>query len=189
MKYCSECGDKVELRVPEGDNRERHICIRCDVVHYQNPKTVVGTVPLYHNSQGEPSILLCKRGIEPRLGYWTLPAGFLENDETTLQGAVRETLEETCAEVSHISMYRVLNVPYSNQIHIFFRASLPEPVFSVTSESTEVRLFGLDEIPWRQLSFPTVYKTLKDFVLEYKTGEFTTSMHDIDRSIWDLLDH
>ncbi len=189
MKFCSECGQIVSLRIPSGDNRERFVCGECDAIHYQNPNAVVGTIPLHHNEQGHPSILLAKRGIEPRHGYWTLPAGFLENGETTLEGAVRETIEETCAEVENVEMYRVLNVPRTNQIHIFFRADLPEARFSTTPESTEVELFTFDAIPWRQLAFPTVHKALSDFVEEYRSGQFTTAMFDIGRDSWKVLDY
>lgn len=188
MKYCSSCGQAVSLKIPAGDNRERYVCGNCDAIHYQNPNMVVGTIPLHHADNGEPHILLAKRGIEPRLGYWTLPAGFLENGETTLEGAIRETIEETCAELENVALYRVLNVARTNQIHMFFRADMPQASFSTTPESTEVELFTFDAIPWRQLAFPTVHKALADFVEEYRLGSFTTAMSDIDRHSWRVLD-
>ncbi|NNL56855.1 MAG: NUDIX hydrolase [Pseudomonadales bacterium] len=176
------------LQVPAGDNRERFVCGNCNAIHYQNPNMVVGTIPLHHCDAGTPSILLARRGIEPRLGYWTLPAGFLENGETAVEGAVRETIEETCAQVENVAMYRVLNVARTNQVHIFFRADLPRAEFATTPESTEVELFSFEDIPWRQLAFPTVHKALADFVEEYHRGKFTTAMFDIDRQSWRVLD-
>lgn len=189
MKYCSECGNSVQLRIPSGDNRERYVCGACQTVHYQNPNAVVGTIPLHIDANGEPRVLLARRGIEPRHGYWTLPAGFLENGETSFEGALRETLEETCARVENLQLYRVLNVARTNQIHIFFRADMPEPAYSVTEESTEIELFTFERIPWRQLAFPTVHKALRDFVGEYPGGPFIPEMHDITRESWRALDY
>ncbi|MBT8139025.1 MAG: NUDIX hydrolase [Gammaproteobacteria bacterium] len=189
MKFCSECGESVQLRIPEGDNRERFVCGACQTIHYQNPNAVVGTIPLHVDESGQPLVLLAKRGIEPRHGYWTLPAGFLENGETSAEGALRETIEETCAKVENLQLYRVLNVARTNQIHIFFRAHLPEPSFTTTPESTEVKLFPFEQIPWRQLAFPTVHQALRDFVDEYPDGPFTPAMHDITRQSWHELDY
>lgn len=189
MKFCSQCGEIVQLRIPDGDNRERFVCGSCQTIHYQNPNAVVGTIPLHVDASGEPTVLLARRGIEPRHGYWTLPAGFLENGETSFEGALRETLEETCAEVRNLQLYRVLNVARTNQIHIFFLAELPEPSFETTVESTEVGLFRFDDIPWRQLAFPTVHKALRDFVQEYPSGPFTPAMFDITREHWRELDY
>lgn len=188
MKFCVQCGASVVFIIPEGDNRERFVCRSCEFVHYQNPNVVVGTIPVYHDG-GQPKILLCRRGIEPRHGYWTLPAGFLENDESTQQGALRETLEESHAQVVNLQLYRVLNVVHSNQIHMFFRADLPKPEFSVTPESTEIDLFDFSSIPWRQLAFPTVHRTLKDFINDYNSGEFNLQLGDVSSSDWRLLDH
>ncbi len=188
MKFCGQCGAKVVLLIPEGDNRERFVCGDCNFIHYQNPNVVVGTIPLYVDA-GQPKILLCRRGIEPRHGYWTLPAGFLENDETSVEGALRETIEEAEADVVNLELYRVLNVLRSNQIHMFFRAELTRPEFSVTTESTEVELFEFDAIPWSQLAFPTVYRTLKDFIADFETGNFSTEMADIEKHDWLVLDH
>lgn len=188
MKFCIQCGSKVALAIPAGDNRERFVCNSCDFVHYQNPLVVVGTIPLYLDGQ-TPKILLCKRGIEPRLGYWTLPAGFLENDESTQDGALRETVEEACADVVNLQLYRILNVVHSNQIHMFFKADLPLPEFAETPESTELALFDFESIPWRQLAFPTVHRTLKDFIADYQVGQFPMQLGDVDGSEWRQLDH
>ncbi len=119
VKYCSTCGQSVGLRIPNGDNRERFVCDGCGTIHYQNPKVVTGCLPVYGDR-----VLLCRRAIQPRAGLWTLPAGFLENGETSSDGAIRETLEEACANVSIEGLYAVFNLPHISQIYMFFRASL-----------------------------------------------------------------
>jgi ADP-ribose pyrophosphatase YjhB (NUDIX family) len=116
MNFCSNCGTRVVLKVPEGDLLPRHVCENCGTIHYQNPKIVVGSVPEY---QGR--ILICKRGIEPRLGHWTIPAGFMENDETLEAGAAREAMEEARIDVEIGSLLLVANVTHARQVHVFFR--------------------------------------------------------------------
>ena len=122
MKFCSNCGEQVIQRIPEGDSRPRYVCEHCDTIHYQNPNIVAGVVPVW----GE-KVLLCRRAIEPRLGYWTLPAGFMENGESVEQAARRETLEEACAQVEDLQLYSMIDVPHINQVHIFYRANLVRP--------------------------------------------------------------
>lgn len=161
MKYCSLCSANVEWRIPEGDNRHRFICTSCHTIHYQNPRVVAGTLPVYQDK-----ILLCKRAIEPRRGFWTLPAGFMENGESSEEGALRETLEEANAKVSIISLFSMVTVPHIDQVHIFFLAKLDQPEFSSGPESLEVKLFSVDEIPWNELAFPTVYDTLRDYLAQ-----------------------
>lgn len=107
MKYCSHCGHVVTERIPEGDNRPRFVCVRCEAIHYQNPKVVTGCLP-YHADK----VLLCKRAIAPRSGYWTLPAGFLENGETAAQGALRETVEEANAQAEIDDLYTLFSLPH-----------------------------------------------------------------------------
>src|SRR5690606_10133095 len=135
MKYCSQCGSTVDLQVPAGDNMPRHVCSRCGEIHYINPKVVVGCVP-----QWRDQVLLCRRAIEPRYGLWTLPAGFLERDETTIEGAARETLEEACARVAIKDLYALYNLPHINQVYVMFLAELAAPEFSPGPESLDVRL-------------------------------------------------
>ena len=135
MNFCSHCGQPVTLRVPEGDHRPRHVCTGCGTVHYQNPKIVAGCVP-----EHEGRILLCRRAIEPRLGYWTIPAGFMENGETTQDAARRESLEEALAEVEIGSLLAVVHVLHADQVHVMFRARLPRPEFGASAESLEVML-------------------------------------------------
>lgn len=170
------CGSQVELKVPSGDNRERHVCITCGEIHYQNPKIVTGCIPVW-----EDKVLLCKRAIEPRYGLWTVPAGFMENGESTHAGAMRETLEEANARVEIDELYMTVNLPLINQVYMLFRAQLLDLDFSAGEESLDVRLFGEDEIPWDELAFPTVEISLKRFFADRARGEFIPGMVDIVR--------
>ncbi len=176
MKFCSHCGGGIEHKVPVDDNRPRHVCITCGTIHYQNPNIVAGTIPVF-----EDRILLCKRAIEPRHGFWTLPAGFMENQETTTEAALRETWEEAEARVQIESLYTVINVPQIDQVHMYFRATMVDGNFGAGPESLEVRLFDEAEIPWSELAFPTVKKTLQLFLEERKQGTFGVHVSDIVR--------
>ncbi|MDK6079082.1 NUDIX hydrolase [Massilia varians] len=162
MKFCSECAHPVALAIPEGDNRPRYVCPNCHAIHYQNPKLVIGSIPVWEHD-GKLQILLCKRAIEPRYGYWTLPAGFMENEETTEQAAVRETEEEAGADVELGKLFTLLNVAHVHQVHLFYLARLRNLDFAPGEESLEVQLFTQDEIPWDELAFPTVRSTLELF--------------------------
>ncbi len=159
MKYCSFCRADIEWRIPDGDNRPRYVCSSCDSIFYDNPRIVAGTLPVY-----EGRILLCKRAISPRKGYWTLPAGFMENGESTEEAAIRETLEEASAPVELGALFSMITVPHISQVHIFFLAQMPREEFSAGEESLEVRLFSPEDIPWDELAFPTVGETLKLFL-------------------------
>jgi ADP-ribose pyrophosphatase YjhB (NUDIX family) len=165
MNFCSNCGTRVVLKVPEGDLLPRHVCENCGTIHYQNPKIVVGSVPEY---QGR--ILICKRGIEPRLGYWTIPAGFMENDETLEAGAAREAMEEALIDVEIGSLLLVANVTHARQVHVFFRSRMLTPDFGVTHESLEVALIDEKDIPWNDLAFPSTEFALRRFVEDRKAG-------------------
>jgi ADP-ribose pyrophosphatase YjhB (NUDIX family) len=151
MKYCPECGSPVELRQLEDDHRERHVCTVCGAVHYHNPK---------------------RRAIEPRHGLWTLPAGFMENGETTLEGAARETLEEANARVEIGDLYALYNIPHIDQVQLLFRAKLLDLDFSPGMESLEVKLFEASDIPWDELAFRAVRITLQDYVADRRSGNF-----------------
>lgn len=177
MNFCSACGSVVSLRVPSGDDRHRHICDYCDTIHYQNPCIITGCVPVY-----EDRILLCKRAIAPRRGYWTLPAGFMENGETTAEGAVRECLEEANASVENVNLYTMIDIPHINQVYMFFRAELKEPIFSPGEESLEVALFREEEIPWGEIAFPSVQKTLEHFFADRRAGQFQVRTDTIRRN-------
>ena len=147
MHYCSDCGATVTSRMPDGDSRERWICDVCGVIHYQNPKIVVGCVP-----EKDGKVLLCKRAIEPRYGYWTVPAGFMELGETIAEGAARETLEEACADVTIGHLFASVDVPQAGQLHLFFTATL-DSGFAAGDESLDVALFSEEEIPWDDIAF------------------------------------
>jgi len=166
MKYCSTCGQPVELKIPPGDHLPRHVCPACGTVHYRNPKIIVGCVPETEDGR----ILLCKRAIEPRLGLWTVPAGFLELSETTAQGAARETLEEAQAKVEVGALFAVIGVPYVSQVYMIHRARMLDPHHGSTPESLETRLVAESEIPWEQIAFPTIYHGLKFFFEDRARG-------------------
>ncbi len=176
MKFCHQCGGNISHNIPANDNRPRHICDDCGMIHYQNPNIVTGTIPVW-----EDKILLCKRAIEPRYGLWTLPAGFMENGETTWQGAMRETLEEANARVAIDDIYATVNLPHINQVYMLFRARLLDLDFSAGEESLDVRLFSEAEIPWDSLAFPTVKETLKLFFDSRRDGQYPPRMLDIER--------
>ncbi|MFM9968952.1 MAG: NUDIX hydrolase [Burkholderiales bacterium] len=167
MKFCSQCGNPVAYRIPEGDNLPRHLCEVCGTIHYVNPKLVVGALP-----EWEGKILLCRRAIEPQRGYWTLPAGFMELGETTEQAALRETLEEANARVELHDLFTMLSVPHLGQVHLFYRARLLDLDFSAGSESLDVALFDESEIPWKDLAFRTVSTTLKHYLADRGTGNY-----------------
>ena len=162
MKFCSECAHPVSLSIPDGDNRLRHVCPQCGTIHYQNPKMVVGSIPVWE-VDGKAQVLLCTRAIEPRYGYWTLPAGFMENDETTAEAAARETVEEAGAHIELGPLFSLLNVQRVHQVHLFYLARLLDLDFAPGIESLEVRLFAEEDIPWDELAFPTVRTTLELF--------------------------
>ena len=175
MKFCSACGAPVELRLPADDNRLRHICTICSTVHYQNPNLVVGAIPEWEDGR----ILLCRRAIEPRLGLWTLPAGFMENAETTADAAIRETLEEANARIAIIELYSMYDLPYINQVYLLFRSRLLDLDFSPGAESLEVELFKEQDIPWDELAFRPVRYTLQRFFAERKAGNFKFYMDSL----------
>ena len=167
VNYCSHCGEKVVFRVPEGDTLPRHLCEACGAIHYLNPRLVIGTLP-----EWEDRILLCRRAIEPRRGFWTLPAGFMELGETAEQAAIRETLEEANARVELSGLFTLLSVPRVDQVHLFYRAQLLDLDFSPGPESLEVALFRETEIPWEDISFRTVSTTLKHYLADRGSGKF-----------------
>lgn len=172
--HCQSCGTAVEHKVPADDNRERAVCPSCGHIHYVNPINVVGTLPIWNDQ-----VLLCRRNIEPRLGFWTLPAGFMELGETSEQGALRETDEEAGARIEILGLYSVLNVVSAAQVHLFYRARLLDTVFHPGSETQEARLFTEAEIPWNDLAFRTVKETLKCYFQDRQRGEFGVHCADI----------
>ena len=176
MKFCSECGAPVELSLPQDDHRERHVCTVCNTIHYLNPKLIVGAIPEWRDGR----ILLCRRAIEPRHGLWTLPAGFMENGETTAQAAARETLEEANARIDVLDLYAMYNLPYINQVQLLYRATLLDPDFFPGVESLEVELFAENEIPWDTLAFRPIRYTLENYFADRKRGKFTFRNSDLE---------
>jgi len=166
INFCSVCGAAVETRIPPGDTLPRRVCVRCETIHYQNPKLVIGSIPIW-----ERQVLLCKRAIEPRYGKWTLPAGFMENGETVAEAATRETIEEAGAHIELGDMFSMLSVPHINQVHVFYLARLLDLEFTAGVESLEVRMFDEDDVPWDELAFRTVSRTLKFFFEDRRGGE------------------
>ena len=162
MKFCSECAHPVILKIPPDDTRARFVCDHCHTVHYQNPKLVVGSIPVW-KKDGEVKVLLCRRAIEPRHGFWTLPAGFMENGESTRQAALRETEEESGANIELHELYSMINVVHVDQVHLFYRATLLDLNYAPGTESLEVALFTEAQIPWDQLAFQTTIQTLQFF--------------------------
>jgi len=174
IKFCCTCGSAVVHRIPSGDSLERAVCESCGHIQYVNPKIVVGCLPVY----GE-RILMCKRAIEPRLGLWTLPAGFMEMGESAAEGAAREALEEANAKVQIEDLYTVYSIPHISQVYMMFLARLVDPDVSPGVESLEVKLVTEAEIPWDQLAFAMVKRTLKHFLEDRKTGVFVPRFGDI----------
>ena len=174
MKFCANCGAAVAQRVPPGDSLPRWVCDNCGEIHYQNPKLVVGTIP-----EHEGRLLLCRRAIEPRYGYWTLPAGFMENDETASQAALRETLEEAGASVELGEPFTLISVPRVNQVHLFYRARLRTLDFKPGEETLEIALMEEAAIPWKEIAFRTVGLTLKRWFEDRTRGSFAFHAQDI----------
>lgn len=165
--YCRYCGQATETRIPPGDTLPRQCCNHCGSIHYDNPKLVLGTLPVW-----EEKVLLCRRAIEPRLGYWTLPAGFMENNETTAQAALRETDEEAGAQIELLDLYTLISVPHISQIHGIYRARLLSPIFVPGEETLEARLFSEAEIPWDEIAFRTIKLTLQHYFADRQQGNF-----------------
>ena len=176
MKFCSQCGSNVILAIPDGDNLPRHICEQCNMIHYQNPKIIAGTIPEWDNK-----VLLCKRAIEPRHGLWTLPAGFMENSETTIQGALRESMEEANAQLTNMTLFCVFSIPHISQVYMMYRGELINGQASPGVESLELDLFSEENIPWDKMAFPVITETLKLYFKDKAAGKFTTHTGDIIR--------
>ena len=174
MKFCNQCGAEVVGKVPAGDKRLRYVCISCEAIHYQNPKIVAGCIP-----EHEGKVLLCKRAIEPRYGYWTLPAGFMELEETSLEAALRETLEEANARVTVSELYTVFSLPNVSQVYMMYRSKLLDLDFSAGDESLEVKLFAENEIPWDDIAFTTIKYTLKFYFKDQQSKNFCLHTGDI----------
>ncbi len=176
MNFCSQCGSPVTSRIPPGDDRPRHVCDSCGTIFYSNPKIVAGCIP-----QWSEQVLLCRRAIEPRSGLWTLPAGFMENGESTSQAAARETLEEANARVEMGKLFAYLNIPALSQVYVIFLARLLDLDYSAGAESLEVRLFHEHEIPWEEIAFPSIERALRLYYQDRRGDSFGTHTADIER--------
>ena len=160
MNFCSNCGSaNISFKIPEGDSFHRFVCDNCGKIHYENPRIIVGCVPVYRNR-----IMLCKRAIQPQMGLWNLPAGFLENNEKPEEGAVRETLEESMAIVEIVKLHAVFSLPKVNQVYLHFLANLKDEHFGPTSESLEVKLFDSNDIPWKDIAFHSTTYALEKYL-------------------------
>lgn len=178
MQYCSACGQPVTTAIPDGDNRPRAVCTSCSTVHYQNPKIVAGCVP-EHGGR----ILLCRRAIEPRRGFWTVPAGFMELGETLAEAALRETREEALASVDIGPLFAVVDVVHAGQVHVFFSGTLPHPEFGAGAETLETRLFPVADIPWSELAFPSIRIALERYLEIRRTGNQRVHLASAPRTI------
>lgn len=164
MNFCSHCGSaNLVFEVPKGDNRPRFICENCETIHYSNPKIVSGCLPVWNDM-----VLLCKRSIKPRFGYWNIPSGYLENGESVEEGAVREVLEEAMAEVTDLEIKSIYSLPHINQVYIHFIGHLKNGEYGIGEESSEVRLFREEEIPWENMAFTSSVFTLKKYFYDRK---------------------
>ena len=178
MKFCSNCGATVALKTPPGDHLPRYVCESCGIVHYENPRLVLGCVPVW-----EDRILLCRRAIEPRRGYWTVPAGFMENGESLAQAAARECQEEANATVEIGSLLAVVSVVHAHQVHVMFRARLLQPEFSAGPESEEVGLYREEDVPWGDIAFPSGEFTLRRFFSDRAAGREEHHLTELNRTL------
>jgi ADP-ribose pyrophosphatase YjhB (NUDIX family) len=164
MKFCPSCAAPLAERIPDGDHLPRAVCTACGAIHYRNPKLIAGCVP-----ELDRRILICRRAIEPRRGYWTIPAGFMEIGETLQQAAARECQEEALARVQVGSLVAVVHVLHAEQVHVMFRARLSGG-FGVGVESLETVLCDESDIPWPEIAFPSVEFTLRRFFEDRAAG-------------------
>jgi ADP-ribose pyrophosphatase YjhB (NUDIX family) len=189
INFCSHCGAKVEQKIPSGETLLRAVCPACQTIHYQNPKIVAGCIP-----EWEGQILLCRRAIEPRLGFWTFPAGFMELGESTEEAAARETFEEANARVAIHALYGIFSLPHVSQVYVVYRAALQDLEFGPGEESLEVQLMSIESIPWEHLAFPVIQETLRQYVedtckarIKVHFGTVPTQKHSVVDSSESLL--
>ncbi len=178
MNFCSQCGAKLAVRIPPGDHLPRYLCDACGTIHYQNPRLVVGCVP-----EHDGRILLCRRAIEPRRGFWTVPAGFMENGETLQQAAARESREEALVEVEIGSLLSIVHVLQAHQVHVFFRASMPKAEHGAGAESLETALLLPEDIPWPELAFPSTEFTLRRYLEDRAAGREAHYFGRVERRV------
>ena len=180
INFCTQCGSATKIEIPQGDDRERDVCTKCGFIHYFNPRLVVGTIPIW-----EDKILIVKRAIEPCYGRWTLPAGYLENGESVLDGALRETREEANARIENLQSFGLFNMTQINQIYYMFYGQLSDTNFDAGAESLEVKLVKEEDVPWDEIAFKVIRVTLERFFEDRRKGSFDYHMENIyfERSI------
>lgn len=183
QSYCQHCGKPTIETTPQGDNRLRRVCEFCGVIHYDNPKNVVGCLLEWRGT-----ILLCKRGIEPRYGYWTLPAGFMENRESTRDGALREAHEEATAACDDLKLFGVYNLPRISQVYLMFYGRLKDGYAKANEETLEVQLFDEQNIPWDELAFPVVTEVLSRYRERHSERSHRVHLADIYSRPGETLD-
>lgn len=169
INFCSQCGTSVVQKIPKGEDRLRAVCPSCHTIHYQNPKIVAGCIP-----EWDGQILMCQRAIEPRVGFWTFPAGFMEMGESTEEAAARETMEEATAIVDIQSLYAVYSLRHVDQVYVIFRGIMKQVEFGAGEESLDVKLVSLENIPWEQLAFPVIHEALSRYVQDRVKNSFGT---------------
>lgn len=177
INYCTQCANPLARIIPPDDNRVRDVCLQCGSVHYQNPRNVVGVVPIWGDK-----ILLCKRAIEPRYNTWTLPAGFMELKESTAEGAMREADEEAGAHLELGELFTVIDVPEAGQVHLYYLATVTSPELNPGPESLDAKFFALDEIPWDNLSFKTVSTTIEHYLADRQKGHFSVHHYSLSEN-------
>lgn len=176
LHYCTQCANSLVRIIPPDDNRVRDVCLQCGSVHYQNPRNVVGVVPIWQDK-----ILLCRRAIEPRYDTWTLPAGFMELKENTTEGALREADEEAGVKLELGPLFTLIDVPEVSQVHVYYLAKVLSPELNPGAESLEARFFSFDEIPWDNLSFKTVSTTIEHYLADHAKGEFSVHHYSLSK--------
>ena len=176
FQFCAYCGSSVIEKIPFGDNRKRFVCTKCDSIFYENPKVVTGCLLSWENK-----ILMCKRATRPQKGLWTLPAGFLENNETTEEGARRETYEEAYAKASTLQLFMICSLPHISQVYMIYKGNLCDGAYKAGPESEEVQLFLPKNIPWNQIAFSVITKTLEQYLIDQKDQRVTTHCYTLDR--------
>ncbi len=174
IRFCNQCGEPVKYQIPRGDDKPRAVCQSCHFIHYENPKIVNACIV-----EHEGKILLGKRTIEPRKGFWNVPAGFMENGEATRSGAIREVKEEVLADLKNVTLFGVYNIIQRNQVHVYFRGELAHEHFGAGAETSDAKLFAPEHIPWSKLAFPVGITALKRYIKEMKTGDFSIKEEDI----------
>lgn len=176
MNYCGSCGAPITIRIPAGDNRPRACCDACGEIHYRNPTIVAGCMA----EATDGRMLLCRRAIEPRSGFWTMPAGFMENGESVMEAAARETLEEARARVEFLGLSSIVSVVRVNQVHMMYRARLLDDAHAAGEETLETRLFDERDIPWDELAFRSVTAAYRNYFADRERGEFQLHHVDLD---------